>query len=56
MYWLYLVAFTYLDNFKRRLYTKDQTHYNQFAGLGVSKINYYFVNGYWKEYHDKSNN
>lgn len=35
---------------KRRLYTKDQEHYKQWAHLGTSEENWYFVDGEWRKY------
>ena len=32
----------YFDQMKRRLYTKDKTHYKQFSNLGESDINWYW--------------
>lgn len=40
----------YLDQMKRRLYTKNNKHYSQWKDLGESQINWYFVNGEWKYY------
>lgn len=40
----------YYDNMKRRLYTKDHIHYKQFAHLGESYENWYWVNNEWKIY------
>ena len=40
----------YLDNMKRRLYTKNNEHYKQFAYLGESYENWYYVNNSWKIY------
>ena len=37
-------------NFKRRLYTKDHKYYSQWADLGISEANYYFVDGNWWKY------
>lgn len=41
----------YFDQMKRRLYTKDPVHYSQWADLGVSEVNWYYVNGAWRYYH-----
>lgn len=35
---------------KRRLYTKDNNHYKQWADLGESEENWYFVDGEWVKY------
>lgn len=35
----------YYDQMKSRLYTKDNEHYKQWAHLGTSEENWYFVNG-----------
>lgn len=35
---------------KRRLYTKDPEHYKQWADLGKSDCNWYFVDGEWLKY------
>lgn len=40
----------YLDQMKRRLYTKDPVHYEQWAHLGTSEDNWYFVDGEWRIY------
>lgn len=40
----------YYDQMKRRLYTKDQEHYAQWAHLGKSNENWYFVDGVWQKY------
>lgn len=40
----------YLNQMKRRLYTKDNNHYKQWSYLGESCINWYFVDGNWKKY------
>lgn len=40
----------FFDQMKRRLYTKDKLHYSQWAELGTSEINWYFVNGEWRYY------
>lgn len=40
----------YFDQMKRRLYTKNSEHYKQWADLGTSYINWYFVDGKWKKY------
>lgn len=40
----------YYDQMKRRLYTKDPEHYKQWAHLGESQENWYFVDGSWRKY------
>lgn len=40
----------YYDQMKRRLYTKDPEHYKQWANLGKSDCNWYFVDGEWRKY------
>lgn len=40
----------YYDQMKRRLYTKDKEHYKQWAYLGESQENWYFVDGKWRKY------
>ena len=40
----------FFDQMKRRLYTKNPEHYAQWAYLGTSKINWYFVDGEWRYY------
>jgi hypothetical protein len=40
----------YYDQMKRRLYTKDPEHYKQWAHLGESQENWYFVDGKWRKY------
>lgn len=40
----------YCDQMKRRLYTKDPEHYKQWADLGKSDCNWYFVDGEWRKY------
>lgn len=40
----------YYDQMKRRLYTKDPEHYAQWADLGKSDCNWYFVDGSWRKY------
>ena len=42
----------YFDQMKRRLYTKDKEHYKQWAHLGESDENYYYVDGQWRIYKD----
>ena len=40
----------YYDQMKRRLYTKDKEHYKQWAYLGKSQENWYYVDGEWRKY------
>lgn len=40
----------YYDQMKRRLYTKNPEHYKQWAHLGESQENWYFVDGEWRKY------
>ena len=40
----------YFNQMKRRLYTKDNNHYKQWADLGESEENWYFVDGEWVKY------
>ena len=40
----------YFDQMKRRLYTKNKEHYSQWAHLGESDVNWYFVDGEWRKY------
>ena len=40
----------YFDQMKRRLYTKDPGYYKQWAYLGESVENWYFVDGEWRKY------
>ena len=40
----------YYTQMKRRLYTKDKEHYKQWAYLGESQENWYFVDGEWRKY------
>lgn len=42
----------YFDQMKRRLYTKDNNHYSQWASLGESEDNWYFVDGEWRIYNN----
>ena len=42
----------YFTQMKRRLYTKDPVHYAQWADLGKSDENYYYVDGQWRIYKD----
>ena len=40
----------YLDQMKRRLYTKNNVYYTQWSSLGESQENWYFVDGEWRRY------
>ena len=40
----------YYDQMKARLYTKAPEHYKQWADLGESDCNWYFVDGEWRKY------
>lgn len=40
----------YFDQMKRRLFEKNEEHYKQWAHLGKSKENWYFVDGEWRKY------
>lgn len=40
----------YYDQMKRRLFEKDEEHYKQWAHLGKSEENWYFVDGEWRKY------
>ena len=40
----------FFHQMKRRLYTKDNQHYSQWASLGESEENWYFVDGGWIKY------
>lgn len=40
----------YFDQMKRRLYQKNNNHYKQWAHLGESNENWYFVDGEWRIY------
>lgn len=42
----------YLSQMKRRLYTKNNEHYKQWAHLGESQQNWYFVDGAWRVYNN----
>lgn len=43
----------YFDNMKKRLYTKNHEQYKQFAHLGESYENWYWVDNKWKIYKQK---
>lgn len=40
----------YFDNFKSRLFTKDNDKYSIFSMYGLSYTNYYNIDGIWKKY------
>lgn len=40
----------FIEQMRRRLYTKDPEHYAQWADLGTSDMNWYFVDGEWRYY------
>lgn len=40
----------FFNQMKRRLYTKDNNHYRQYAHLGESQENWYFVDGCVRKY------
>ena len=40
----------YFNQMKRRLYTKDHVYYKQWAHLGESNVNWYYVDGEWRYY------
>lgn len=40
----------YLNQMKKRLYTKKKEHYKQFSDLGTSEENWYFVDNEWRIY------
>ena len=40
----------YNDQMKRRLLENDEEHYKQWAYLGKSLDNWYFVDGSWRKY------
>lgn len=42
----------FFNQMKRRLYTKDNNHYAQWAHLGESEDNWYFVDNEWKVYNN----
>lgn len=44
---------SYLENMKKRLYTKNKVHYSQWELLGESNINYYYIDGIWRKYTQK---
>lgn len=40
----------YYDQMKRRLFEKDEEYYKQWAHLGKSNENWYFIDGSWRKY------
>lgn len=40
----------YFQQMKRRLYTKNPEFYSDWAYLGTSEVNWYFVEGEWRYY------
>ena len=44
----------FLENMKRRLFTKDNSYYSQWAELGESQINMYYVENTWIFYNQKT--
>ena len=40
----------YFQQMKRRLYTKSPNLYEEWAYLGTSEVNWYFVDGEWRYY------
>lgn len=40
----------YINQMKRRLFTKDPKYYKQWEYLGFSEINWYFVDNEWRFY------
>lgn len=40
----------YFNQMRRRLYTKNPKHYSQWAELGESQENWYYVDGEWRVY------
>ena len=51
---IFLYDDSYLENMKKRLFTKDSSFYSQWASLGESYVNMYFVDGNWKYYNQKN--
>lgn len=50
---LFTYDHNFLENMKRRLYTKNPEHYSQWAELGKSYVNLYYVNNEWLRYEQK---
>lgn len=44
----------YLENMKKRLYTKDPDYYSVWTKLGPSYVNMYFVDNCWRYYEQKN--
>ena len=40
----------YFNQMKKRLYTKDREYYKQWAELGESNVNWYYVDNEWRYY------
>ena len=40
----------YFTQMKRRLFTKDQNYYKNWSDLGLSEINWYWVDNEWRYY------
>lgn len=40
----------FLEQMKRRLFTKNNNHYSQWSYLGTSTINWYYVENKWQYY------
>lgn len=40
----------YLNQMKKRLYTKDKEYYKQWSCLGESQENWYYVDNEWRKY------
>lgn len=49
----YFLLPEYLENMKKRLYTKDNKNYSQWGYLGESYINLYYVDNIWVRYEQK---
>ena len=50
---LFTFDHAFIENMKRRLYTKDPNHYSQWAELGESYVNLYYVDNEWLRYEQK---
>jgi hypothetical protein len=42
----------FLNQMKRRLYTKNPQHYSQWYNFGMSFVNFYFIDGVMRKYID----
>ena len=40
----------FINNMKKRLYTKDKNHYKQWSNLGETQENWYYVDGIMRKY------